>query len=459
MNIEIQELHPYARRVVVTLSEEDYKDEVEKELRKLRSNVQLKGFRQGKTPLSYIRRHMAPRTIVDVVNKRMNELLDKTIAEHEFKLIGEPVLGDTHIPVLEDNGVMYGEVSASFTLGLIPDSAIRGLDVDNTYDYLDVQISEDQVDRTMDSLRLRMGEDDHPDEVAAGDVLELEVNELTNGQQTNDGVQAVFKVSYDLIGDEELKVSLLHAKVGHTFECDIFQIERDRTHDYIKKYLLQLEDGDLDREVNSTFSGEVLSILRKKPATLDEDFFNKAFGDDPDIQDETTAKEAIRKHLYEADDPMAQQLLVADFMERVRSSNELDIAQDYLIALSKKYEAPDPNAFLEAYKPMLTNQLILGIVQEKLNLYIDDDDVRDELRRRINRMMYGGELPVEFVDQMVAKQLKDNPKMRDQIRDELFYSRMGQLLKDRLTLNKIEVSATELRERFDARFHTHEEEE
>ena len=65
--------------VTVTVEQSDYKSDYQKQINEKQKTVALKGFRQGKTPLSFIRKVYGNEILSNLVNKVVMDSLYKYI--------------------------------------------------------------------------------------------------------------------------------------------------------------------------------------------------------------------------------------------------------------------------------------------------------------------------------------------------------------------------------------------
>ena len=78
--------------LTISIPVSDYKPAYEKELKKLRQKVDLKGFRKGKAPLGVIKKMYGDQVLVKLVN----DLLDKEVnnflsADKQTRYLGQPI--------------------------------------------------------------------------------------------------------------------------------------------------------------------------------------------------------------------------------------------------------------------------------------------------------------------------------------------------------------------------------
>ena len=84
--------------LTITVEEDDYKNDVEKELKEYRKRANIPGFRPGKAPMGMIKRQFEPSAKMDAINKVLNDELQKYIADNKIQMLGEPLASDKQEP-------------------------------------------------------------------------------------------------------------------------------------------------------------------------------------------------------------------------------------------------------------------------------------------------------------------------------------------------------------------------
>ena len=68
-----------------TLSKEDYSDKFKKELETYRKKVNLKGFRKGKTPMSFVRKMYGQGVLAETVTGMLQNEVSKYLEENKIR--------------------------------------------------------------------------------------------------------------------------------------------------------------------------------------------------------------------------------------------------------------------------------------------------------------------------------------------------------------------------------------
>src|SRR5690606_6043202 len=90
-----------------------------------------------------------------------------------------------------------------------------------------------------------------------GDVIYFNGWELEDGEVKKDGLESNFNVLVERM-NEEFRKEVLSRKVGDQLDYDLYQIEEGMSDDHVRKYLMQLESDEMDREVHPEFRLEIM---------------------------------------------------------------------------------------------------------------------------------------------------------------------------------------------------------
>lgn len=158
----VEKLSGLERRVDVVVSLADIEKEVQAQLKRVARSAKVQGFRPGKAPLSIIERSHGPGIRYDVINEEVGRTLEKVLSETQLRVAGTPSLEP------KTEGVEEGQLAFSATFEVYPDIEVPDLSA------LEVtrstcEVSDADVDRTLDILRRQRAVYEPRDDRAAAD--------------------------------------------------------------------------------------------------------------------------------------------------------------------------------------------------------------------------------------------------------------------------------------------------
>ena len=143
--------------VTVTIGKEDYEPKFKKELNDIRKKASIKGFRKGKTPMSFLKKMYGKGLLSDIVTEMLQNELSELMANKEVTFLGRPIPASDQKPVNFDLGELE-DYTFKFDLGKAPDFEVKGIDEKSGYDYFKVKVGDDKVDESVTMIQKRFGE-------------------------------------------------------------------------------------------------------------------------------------------------------------------------------------------------------------------------------------------------------------------------------------------------------------
>ncbi len=392
--------------LTIDIEKADYQQAIDKELKKYRSQANLKGFRKGKAPMNLIRKMYGKGLKGQEINKLMEGQLRAYLEEHGQKTLGQPILSEENEMNLDGNDDSF---SFKFEVGLAPEFEVKGLDNSIEVTAYKIKATDKQIDEEVTRLRKQFGKRSNPEgEVLENDIVELWVRELEaeDGAVKEKGLESSFTVGVDDKMNADLKAKLLSLKSGEKFNWNIRNIEVDRDEAYIKKYFLQIEEGE---DMPEFYECVVDEITRHVPAELDEEFFKLAFGEDGEVADEAAMREKISGQIATYFDSQADGLMFRDFYDRIIELNELDLPdaflKKWLTAVNEKLTAEQVEKEYDVFAKDLRWKLIRGKIADQKEIQVTEQEVLDALANEV-RSYFGGQVSEDMVQSTVQRLLE-----------------------------------------------------
>jgi trigger factor len=142
----VETLSGLERRVDLSVPVADIEKEVESRLKRMARTAKMPGFRPGKVPLPMLARTYGSELRMEVLNAKIGDVLQKTVADSKLRLAGSPSVEP------KTEGVTDDAVGFTATFEVYPDVALpdmAALEVTRT----DTDVGDAEVDRTVDILR------------------------------------------------------------------------------------------------------------------------------------------------------------------------------------------------------------------------------------------------------------------------------------------------------------------
>jgi trigger factor len=427
--------------LTVTVEKGDYEPKLKAELNKFRQKAQIKGFRKGKTPDSVVRKLYGKGIFSEIVYEFLQKELNDYLYNGKIDILGQP------IPSLDQPEINFDlnqtqDYTFKFDLGLAPVFEVQGLDASSIYKKFDPIIPASNIDTEMEMLRRRTGERTFSEDVIlAGDLLKLEAVELEGESIKEDGHTHTFSLLVDSINDE-LRPTVLIAKVGESFRADVFTLEKDRDERFVRKYMLGVEDS---QEVGNRFELKVIEASRVDLPEMDQAFFDQAFGEDIVHSDEE-ARETIQKGMKYEMEAQADALVFRDMQTNLIEKNQLALPDAFLKRwLMASNENLSPDSVEVGYGPFAENlrwSMIRGKIIREHKLDVTQDEIKGFFKDRFRSYLGGAAFNDDVLDS-VAERMMGEEKQVNEAYENLMFERLSKVMFSVVTIEKepIELEA------------------
>ena len=438
-----EDLDALNTKLTITLKREDIKPGIDTELKKLKASASLKGFRKGKTPISFIKKVYGASIMSDIVQKTLNSELFKFLDDEKIQYLGQPIPST-------DQDEMDFSIDAShdlifkFDLGLTPDFELHGLEQSKTYDKYEVKVADDFINEEIASLRKRVGERKEVDEpIIAGDMISIDAEEI---KKEGTAWASTFSVLFDDLLDDSKKL-FEGKKIGDSVTFDVTKLEKEKDQEFIRKYLLNVTENDKDVEIANDFTGKIAKITRVVEAEMNEEFFNKAFGEGK-VKSEQEAKDFIKNQTQQWFTKQSESILMRNIHDALMESNEFALPEDFLKRWLETTSQQEATGTIEerfvGFKSGLKWRLLSSKLADKFDVKIDDEDVKSAMKEQIARM-YGGYGGDDMMDKLVESMMS-NKEYYESNYATAFNEKVLQAAKEAVKTKTIEVTKEEFEE-------------
>ncbi len=448
MNITREKLSDLELCIKVDIEENDYIENVNKQLKEYQHKATIPGFRKGMAPKGLIERMYKAAIVGDAVQEQLNSSLFKYIDDEKLHILGMPMSNDE-----KTGSVDFGkqkEFSFYFDAAIAPEFNIEWDKIDVKYNQ--VSVTAKDVEAEMKRVVERFGKFETPETVSAGDYMYGKAVELDKkGNVKEGGIDAFASFNLANLKDAEL-LSLFEGKkaedkiVFNPYKAfPVADLER----------ALHIDNAAAKKfkaDVEFTLSG----ISRIVPHEVNDELFQMVFPGQQ-VKDEAAFRKLLKKEIEKANNEQSDYL----FVNQVRK------------ALLDQFSAPLPEAFLkrwfasrgekdmtpesieadwnDKYVPSLKWELI----EEKLEEIAPVNPTQNQIVDYIKDILRKNDQPVkgetkEQTEQRLeqaARSIAADRKNVGQLTDRIFADNLSKLFKDQVKPEVEKVSAKEFAER------------
>ena len=433
--------------ITIELKQADYQESVDKSLNQFRNKAEIPGFRKGKVPKGVIQKMYGKSVLADEINKIVGNELFKYIKENNLNILGEPLPNETEQKEIDfDKDVDF---EFNFDIALAPELDLT-FGEDDVVNYYVVKPEEEIIKQQIDSIRQNAGSFKTIEEGAIEtDLLKGVITELENGEAKEEGIiveNGIIMPSY--IKDEATKAKFVGAKAG-----DIITFNPKVTYDNHASEISSLLNVDKEEveDINSDFTFEIKEVTRYEEAELNQELFDKVLGEGV-----VTSEEEFRNKIIES---ITSQIKPA--------ADNLFISEAKKLILSKLANVEFPDAFLKKWLVVANENNTEEKIEDEYSQIVEDlkfhlakekivkeNDIKvenDEMQQfaidaaRAQFAQYGmNNLTNDMLANYAQSMLQDEDTSRNMY-DKLIENKVGEWLKEKINLDKKEVTSEELK--------------
>ncbi len=440
MNIIQEKKNELEAVIRIKISEEDYKEKVEKGLKEAQKSAKIAGFRPGKAPMGMIKKMYEKSVRADEINKLLVDSVYDFIKENNLNIIGSP------IPVLEDAAKIdwenQKEFEMSYDIGFAPEVNIQ-IDEKIKVDYYNVKATDKIIEEQVIELRKRYGKIMNPEVATSEDVLFGEFVEMdTEDVEKENAHKHKSNLFVQYLKDEELKTKFVGFKQGDSLVFNPLAATGNETE---TAHMLGVKKEQLGK-LNSKFKFTVESVSRVEPAEMNEEFFNKIAAG-KDIKDETAFKSFIASQIEQQFQIDSDKHFKNDAIKKIIEKAKLTIPENFmkkwLIANNKNEVTKEQiDKEFESYADSFRWQFIENHIIKENNVEVKEEEIKNHLSDYFRTQMrqYGQDnLDDAVIDDFVKNILKKEDEAR-KVFERLMDDKILDLFKTKLKLNKIDIS-------------------
>lgn len=436
MNITRENIDDLNAVLTVKVEKNDYEDKVETVLKDYRKKANIKGFRPGMVPIGMIRKMYGKAVRIDEINKVVSESIQKYITDEKLEILGDP------LPKANDGEHIdfdtQDDFTFSFELGLSPAIEMPLSEKDTITKY-DISIDEKMRNDYIDNYKRRFGELKEEEKTEAKDVIKGSILELDEaGNPKPEGISAEeTSMGIDMIKDEEIKNSFIGKSINESID---FEIRKAYPNDSEIAGVLRVKRDDA-ANINGIFRMTVKSISRFYPAELNQELFDKIYGEGV-VNSEEEFNKKVDEEISANLSKESEYKLMTDIKARAMENTDIRLPEDFLkrwlLAINEKTTPEHIENEFEQFKKDLKWQLIKNkvarenevkiteeeLVKEAANItryqfqsyglyYATDEQVENYARETLKREDDAKRIADKILDEKVIAILKGNVKLED----------------------------------------------
>ena len=450
MNVSLKNIDATKGIVKLEIVKADYADKVEKSLRSFRQKAELPVFRQGMVPMGMVKKMYGKHVLVEEINKLVSENLYNYIRENKLNILGEPLPNETEQK--EINFDTQEDFEFCFDVALAPEIKIE-LSKNDKVPYYQVNIDDEMIGKQVEAYQANFGTYDQVEDVEEKDLVKGTVAELENGSPKEGGIvveEAVLMPMY--IKDEAEKAKFIGAKKN-----SVIVFNPNKAYEGAEAEIASFlkVNKEAVSGITGDFSFEITEVTRHKNAELNQELFDKVFGEGV-VTSEEEFKNKIREALAEQFTPQSDFKFLVDARDLlVQKAGELSFAEDLLKRWLLVANEKNTKEKIDEEYPRIIEDLKYQLIKENLvkenGLKVEDADIEGFAKRvaKAQFAQYGMLSVPEDVLANYAKDILKNKQTLQNIIDRAVEEKLAGWLKEQVELDTKEVTADEFNKLFE----------
>ena len=373
--------------IKITLKEDDYQPQVEEKIKDYSKKANIKGFRPGKVPFSYIKKLYGKSILVDEINQILSQSVTNYIKENKINILGEPLPNQDKSKSIDWEN--QKDFDFEYNIGMV-DEFEYDLSPKVKVTAYDINVDDKTVAETIENLKLQNGTMTNPDVSEEGDAL---FGTLKQGDFTKD----LLIESEDI--DKELSKKFIGLKSGDSVK---FDLHKAFTDSHRLSHMLGISQDEA-KALNGDFEFTVKNVNRRVPAELNQEFFDRIFGAD-NVKSEKEFLDKIAATIGDNYEKETLSFLDYTIQNQFVESTKMDLPDAFLkkwlvISSEGKVTEEDVEKEYDAYIKDLKWSLIRNKITDDLQIKAEHEEVIEKTKQMIR---------AQFAQSGLGTQLEDN---------------------------------------------------
>ncbi len=437
MKITRQEIDAQNGVLKVEIAAADYQNKVKAALDKYRKTAKIPGFRPGHVPAGLIQKQYGKSVLLEELNKITNDAIYRYVLDEKLELLGNP------LPI--ENGVegsfdAPADFTFSYEIGYSPAFELP-ISSKTKMEYNTVKIDKKLLDKQTEDLRRRYGKLISSAEVSDKDMVMGKFEELDANGVKEGGISHSTTISMEFLENKKGSKLLIGKKINDAFELDLTLVSKGPEDAAAMLGIAPEAYAALDAKFQFT----VNDIKRMEMAELNEELFQKLFGDEVKTEAEMNQRiEADLARMFEED---ADRLFTKKVFDMLLAETKMTFPEAFLKRwIKSSSEKPVSDDDLEREFDAYLNSLKWQLIQTKIfkdnNIQLTNEEVINFTKSLVigNYAQYGLPAPDDAELTETAQRLLQNKEQANGIYDRLAEGKLTAYFKSTVSLSKKELA-------------------
>lgn len=408
MNVTLDKINATTGKMAISVEEGDYKEKVAAELKKIRRDANIPGFRKGAVPMGIIEKRFGKQVTSDVINQVVYEAVVKYLQENKVDILGDPLPVNVKELDLENQK----DYTFEYELGFAPEINVD-INKDLTLPYYRIEVTPEMMEEQDKSLTGRFGKQENLEVYADRALIKGNIRELGKEEGFVEAENVI--VAPWTFKNSEQAAKFEGVKPGDAVVYNPSVAADGNTAELAAMLSKTREEA---AELTGDFELTINEINGLKPAEHNEDFFKLAFG--PDCTTEEQYQEALKNSIAAQLLPNSAALFEKQAREAIMEKFgnfelPVEFLKKWLVRRNEELTEENIDEEYAKSEPAMKWEIVSGRIAAKLDVKVTEDDMLRYAQHVAARQFaqYGmGNLDESLLKNYAESLLKDNNNRR-----------------------------------------------
>ncbi len=433
MKVKVNSKKGFKTILSVLVDKKTIQKKLDEKLNELQNKVQLKGFRPGKVPTNIIKNQFGKAVYGEVIDGILKETSSKAIEDNKIKVAGQPKI----------DLKTFGEgkdLDYTIELETLPEIKIKPLNTIKATEY-NIEIEKNIIDKRISEIAKSQQNFEDKNEngkTEKGDMVIFDYEGKIDGKdfEGNKGKNVQLILGRDLF-IKGFDVQLLGIKKNESKTVTV-----NLPQNFPKKELVNKK---------TNFDCKIINIKKPIDAKINDDFAKKMGA--KNLED---LKSLIAKQISNEYKNSLNIITKKNILEQLEKSHSMELPPNLVDQeaklLTKNQKKEDEQKNKEKNTKLAKSRIKVGLLLNEIaqsnNLKIDENEIKNEIQKQIKTM------PGQ--EKMVMDYYQKNPSAVSSLRGALYEEKILDLIKNKITLNKKNVTTKEAEDILKSHTHDHD---
>lgn len=368
MNVNLQKINAVDGKLTVEVVEADYKDKVAAELKKIRRDANIPGFRKGQVPMSIIVKRFKKQVTSDVINQEVYEAVIRYLRENKIDILGEPL--PVNVTELDlDNKTDY---TFEYELGFSPEINVE-LNKGIHLPYYRIEVTDEMVKEQDQALSGRYGSQEPIETYEGRALIKGNIKELGK-EEGYVQAEGVIVAPWTFKNEDEAK-KFEGAKAGSVIVYNPWTATEGNAAEIAAMLNVKKEEAE---NLKGNFELTITEITGLKPAEHNEEFFKQCFGADCTTEDQyiENIKKSIAAQLLPNSAALFERQTRKSLLEKYGNFElPVEFLKKWLVRRNNELTEENINEEFAKSEPFMKWEILSGKIARQLDVKVTEEDL------------------------------------------------------------------------------------